>query len=55
MRIVAPKNPKIILIHGSNRLSADVYTKKLISSKIINSTVDVAVGAKKGVKNIFTI
>jgi hypothetical protein len=55
MRIVAPKNPKIILIHGSNRLSADVYTKKLISSKIINSTVDVAVGAKQGVKNIFTI
>ena len=55
MKIVKPRNPKIILIHGSNRLSADVYTKKLISSKIINSTVSVAVGAKNGVKNIFII
>jgi len=55
MRIVKPINPKIILIHGSNRLSADVYTKKLISSKIIDSTVMVAIGAKNGVKNIFNI
>ena len=51
MRIVQPKkNPKIITIHGSNRLSGDTYTKKQISSKILNSTVSVAVGQKNGVK-----
>ena len=55
MRIVQPKNPKIITIHGSNRLSGDIYTKKQISSKILNSTVSVAVGQKNGVKNLFTI
>ena len=55
MRIVQPKNPKIITIHGSNRLSGDTYTKKQISSKILNSTVSVAVGQKNGVKNLFTI
>lgn len=49
------KNPKIITIHGSNRLSADTYTKKYLSSKLITSTVDVAVGAKGGQKNIFII
>ena len=55
MRIVDPKNPKIITIHGSNRLSGDTYTKKQISSKILNSTVSVAIGQKNGVKNLFTI
>ena len=55
MRIVQPKNPKIITIHGSNRLSGDTYTKKQISSKILNSIVSVAVGQKNGVKNLFTI
>lgn len=55
MRIVRPENPKIITIHGSNRLSGDTYTKKQISSKILNSTVSVAVGQKNGVKNLFTI
>ena len=49
------KNPKIILIHGSNRLSADTYTKKYISSKLINSTVEVAVGVKNNQKNLFII
>ena len=49
------KNPKIITIHGSNRLSSDVYTKKYIGSKIINSTVNVATGAKKETKNLFII
>lgn len=55
MKIVKPKNPKIILIHGSNRLSADTYTKKYISSKLINATVSVAVGCQNGVKNLFSI
>jgi len=49
------KNPKIITIHGSNRLSADTYTKKYLSSKLITSTVNVAVGVKGGQKNIFII
>jgi len=49
------KNPKIITIHGSNRLSADTYTKKYLSSKLITSTVFVAVGVKDGIKNIFII
>jgi Cft2 family RNA processing exonuclease len=55
MRIVKPKNPKIILIHGSNRLSADTYTKKYIGGKLLNATVEVATGVKNGVKNIFLI
>lgn len=55
MKIVKPRNPKIILIHGSNRLSADIYTKKYISSKIIDASVFIAVGASQGVKNIFEI
>ena len=49
------KNPKIITIHGSNRLSADTYTKKYISSKLITSTVEVAVGVKGDQKNLFII
>ena len=49
------KFPKIITIHGSNRLCSDTYTKKLISSRIPNSTVFVATGVKKGLKNIFLI
>lgn len=49
------KNPKIITIHGSNRLSADTYTKKYLSSKLLNATVDVAVGAKANQKNLFII
>lgn len=55
IRKTGAKNPKIITIHGSNRLSADTYTKKYLSSKLITSTVDVAVGAKGGQKNIFII
>jgi hypothetical protein len=55
MRIVKPKNPKIILIHGSNRLSADTYTKKYIGGKLLNATVEVATGVKNGVKNLFII
>ena len=49
------KNPKIITIHGSNRLSADTYTKKYISSKLMSATVEVAVGAKIHQKNLFII
>ena len=49
------KNPKIITIHGSNRLSADTYTKKYLSSKLITSTVEVAVGVKGNQKNLFII
>jgi len=49
------KNPKIITIHGSNRLSADTYTKKYISSKLLTATVNVAVGAKNKQKNLFII
>ena len=49
------KNPKIITIHGSNKLSADTYTKKYISSKLITSTVEVAVGVKGNQKNLFII
>lgn len=55
IRKIKPKTPKIITIHGSNRLSADTYTKNYIGSKIINSTVMVATGNKNGVKNLFNI
>ena len=49
------KNPKIITIHGSNRLSANTYTKKYLNSKLLNATVEVAVGAKGNQKNLFNI
>ena len=55
IRKTGAKNPKIITIHGSNRLSADTYTKKYLNSKLITATVDVAVGVKEGQKNIFII
>jgi hypothetical protein len=55
IRKVNPKNPKIITIHGSNRLSADTYTKKYLSSKLLNATVQIAVGAKNNQKNLFII
>jgi predicted metal-dependent RNase len=55
IRKIGPKNPKIITIHGSEMLSGNTYTKKYISSKLINSTVEVAVGAKQNQKNLFII
>lgn len=55
MKIVKPKDPKIILIHGSNRLANDTYTKKYIGAKLMTANVFVAVGQKQGVKNLFNI
>lgn len=47
--------PKIITIHGSNRLSSDTYTKKYLKSKLPNAIIGVSVGATKESKNIFII
>jgi ribonuclease BN (tRNA processing enzyme) len=47
--------PKIITIHGSNRLSADTYTKKYLSGKLPTAKVFVATGAKQGIKDIYKI
>ncbi len=59
MKIVRHGNPKIITIHGSNRLSANTYTKKYIDAKLlecgINAKVAISIGQKNGVKNLFTI
>ena len=55
IKLTNARNPKIITIHGSNRLSANSYTKKLIQGRIPTSTVAVAVGAGQGVKNIFKL
>lgn len=55
MRIVKPRNPKIITIHGSNRLSGDTYTRNYLMKKFPNATVAVAVGAKDGNQNLFII
>ena len=55
IRNVKPVNPKIILIHGSNRLSADSYTKKYIQSKLMTAKVFVATGVKAGQKNLFIL
>ncbi|HBD93217.1 MAG TPA: hypothetical protein DC057_03500 [Spirochaetia bacterium] len=52
---VNPKNPKIITIHGSDRLSADTYTKKFISSKILNASVAVATGIEGKQKKLFIL
>lgn len=49
------KEPKIITIHGSERLSGDAYTKKMIKGRIPNATVAVSIGAKNGVKNLFKL
>lgn len=48
-------NPRIITIHGSNKLSANIYTKKYISGKLPTSKVAVAIGGKNGVKNLYQI
>ena len=48
-------NPKVITIHGSNKLSADSYTKKYIGGKLPTATIAVGIGAKNGVKNIFKL
>ncbi len=55
IRKINPRNPKVITIHGSNRLSVDSSVKKNISSKLLTATVHVATGAKNGVKNVFII
>ena len=55
MRKVKVKDPTIITIHGSNRLSADTYTKKFIQGKFPAAKIAVAVGGKNGVKNIFKL
>ena len=52
---VGAKEPKIITIHGSERLSGDAYTKKMIKGRVPNATVAVSVGAKNGVKNLFKL
>jgi len=55
MRLAKTVAPKIVTIHGSNRLCADSYTKKYLSSKIAGSKVEVATGVKGGQKNIYLI
>ena len=55
IRKVEIKDPIIITIHGSNRLSADDHTKKFIQGKFPAAKVAVAIGGKNGVKNIFKL
>ncbi len=47
--------PKVVTVHGSNRLSADTYTQKYIGAKFPAGTIRVATGVKNGVKNIFIL
>lgn len=55
MRIVKPHSPNIILIHGSERLSQDAYTRNYLAPKIPNATIRLARGVRGGVKDIFII
>lgn len=55
IRLIGVKNPTIITIHGSNRLSADSYTRKFIQGKFPAGKVGVAIGGKNNVKNIFNL
>jgi hypothetical protein len=55
LRYAKARSPKIITIHGSSRLSADSYTKKVISAKISGSIVSCATGVKGGQKNLYII
>lgn len=55
MWLARARAPKIITIHGSNRLSADTYTRKILSSRIEGAKVNVATGAKGGQKNLYLI
>ena len=55
MRQVEATDPKIITIHGSERLSADTYTRKLLKAKLPTATIAVAVGAKNGVKQLIKL
>ena len=47
--------PKVVTVHGSNRLSADSYTQKYIGAKFPAGTIRVSTGVKNGVKNIFKL
>ncbi len=49
------KEPVIITVHGSNRLSADAHTTKMIKGRIPTAKVAIGVGAKNGVKNLIII
>lgn len=55
VKLTEAKDPTIITIHGSNRLSGDSYTKKMIKGRIPTAKVAVSVGAKNGVKNLFKV
>lgn len=55
IRAVGVQDPRIITIHGSNRLSGNSYTKKYISKKFPLGRVMVANGGTNGVKNLFKI
>lgn len=55
LRRVGATDPKVITIHGSNRLSTDVYTRKYVGAKFPSGTIRVATGVKNGVKNIFIL
>jgi len=55
IRGVGCVNPKIVTVHGSNRLSADSYTQKYIGAKFPAGTVRVSTGVKGGVKNIYKL
>lgn len=55
IRNAKPKAPRLILIHGSNRLCADSYTMNYIGKKLPNAIVKIAIGGKGGVKNIFKL
>lgn len=46
---------KLITIHGSNRLSGDDYTRKILQGKFPAGTIRVSTGVKNGVKNIFKL
>jgi len=50
-----PNNPKLILIHGSNRLCADAYTKQYIGKRLPTASIGIAKGVKQKVKDLFII
>lgn len=55
IREVGVTTPKIILIHGSNRLCADTYTKQYLTGKLPTASVGIAVGVKQNTKNLFKL
>jgi hypothetical protein len=55
MKKVDAQAPKIITIHGSDRVSSDNLIKKTLAKRLPNATIKTAIGANALAKDIYLI